>query len=328
MGERTIEIYADTRGPGVCRGKDCGRRILWAEVVRTGKKMCFNDPEEVALSTRHEPSSGRLIEALEFSHNHWASCPNANGFAQRGPAPRSSALAVLFLLLFASSALASNTLTSRPEEKRSGEIVTSPQDPWICAGTPATQDKVTYQTWIPARGVLPNIGWCQETAAADTTENIAFAINLNGVQNYPLPTSEISCAQESATDTLRMWKCTAKVPDALATLLRSTGKPTSIAILQISNAPKADLSKTQFSAGVQLTTITGCLNADGVTVSPIGTPYALRSNVMTVAQVADLRQKMMANGWRFEWQRVPVAKAGDVGFGFWYIVGDCKGGPQ
>ena len=77
---KAIEVYADTRGVSRCTGRTCGQRILWAEVVKSGKKMCFNDPEAVALKQRAEPGSNRLIESLDLDDNHWATCPDRKQF--------------------------------------------------------------------------------------------------------------------------------------------------------------------------------------------------------------------------------------------------------
>jgi hypothetical protein len=74
---RTIEVWADTRGMATCKG--CGAVITWAEIVRSGKKMCF-DGEALALQTRYDHESARMIEAIEFETNHWASCPKAKEF--------------------------------------------------------------------------------------------------------------------------------------------------------------------------------------------------------------------------------------------------------
>jgi hypothetical protein len=76
----TIEIFADTRGKARCRL--CDAPIEWAEIVKSGKKMCF-DGEIVALTTRHEDATGRLIEAVAFDTNHWATCPNADDFRRK-----------------------------------------------------------------------------------------------------------------------------------------------------------------------------------------------------------------------------------------------------
>ena len=73
----TIEIYSDSRGRAKCKG--CGASIEWGTIVKSGKKMCF-DGEIVALSTRHDPATHRLIEAVDFETNHWTSCPDRAQF--------------------------------------------------------------------------------------------------------------------------------------------------------------------------------------------------------------------------------------------------------
>ncbi len=79
----TTEIYADTRGISTCTGRTCGRSILWATVVKSGRKMCFDDLELVALSTRHEPDTRRLIETVALVRNHWATCADRAHFTRR-----------------------------------------------------------------------------------------------------------------------------------------------------------------------------------------------------------------------------------------------------
>ena len=75
----TIEIYSDTKGKARCRG--CQAPITWAEVVKSGKKMCF-DGEPVAITTRHDEGH-RLIETLDLTENHWATCPDAPAFKRK-----------------------------------------------------------------------------------------------------------------------------------------------------------------------------------------------------------------------------------------------------
>ena len=76
---KEIEVYADTKGRVRCCG--CDARITWAEIVKTSKKMCFNgDP--VALRT-HQTIDMRLIEVLDLSENHWATCPEREQFKKR-----------------------------------------------------------------------------------------------------------------------------------------------------------------------------------------------------------------------------------------------------
>lgn len=77
---KTIDIWADTRGRGVCRG--CGKAMEWAEVVASGKKMPFDAPI-VALTTLHDPTTHRVIEGVDLSTNHWGSCPAREQFRRR-----------------------------------------------------------------------------------------------------------------------------------------------------------------------------------------------------------------------------------------------------
>ena len=73
MATRTIEVFDDTLSPPrPCAGFNCRAKIVWAEVVSSGKKMCFTAPA-VPLRTRHD-ESGRLVAVMAFEDNHWASC--------------------------------------------------------------------------------------------------------------------------------------------------------------------------------------------------------------------------------------------------------------
>jgi hypothetical protein len=83
---QTIHVYADTKGPGKCRG--CGASITWAEIVKSGKRMCFNG-SPVALYTHHTTDM-RLVEAIDITENHWKSCPDADSFRRRNATPRTS----------------------------------------------------------------------------------------------------------------------------------------------------------------------------------------------------------------------------------------------
>ena len=78
---RMIAVFADTKGRAPCRG--CGASITWAEVVKSGKRMCFTGAP-VALRTEHTEDR-RLVEYLPFEDNHWAMCPNAPQFKTKGP---------------------------------------------------------------------------------------------------------------------------------------------------------------------------------------------------------------------------------------------------
>lgn len=77
---KTIEIYADTRGRATCRG--CHAPIEWAEIVATGKKMCFNG-QIVVLSSRQLVNSLRVIELVDLATNHWAACPQRDQFRRK-----------------------------------------------------------------------------------------------------------------------------------------------------------------------------------------------------------------------------------------------------
>lgn len=70
---RTIEVFSDSVGRAECRS--CRAAISWAEIVKSGKKMCF-DGEIVALRTFHNEDH-RLVLVVAFDTNHWRTCPNA-----------------------------------------------------------------------------------------------------------------------------------------------------------------------------------------------------------------------------------------------------------
>lgn len=74
---KTIQIFADTSGRAQCKG--CRAPIEWAEVVASGKRMCF-DGQIVALSTHRDPTTRRLVEVVDLATNHWASCDQRDRF--------------------------------------------------------------------------------------------------------------------------------------------------------------------------------------------------------------------------------------------------------
>lgn len=76
---RWMEVWVDTMGYAKCRGPKCGEQILWAELVLTGRKMCF-DGRAVALRTRTDEATGREIAAFDFTDNHWRACADAERF--------------------------------------------------------------------------------------------------------------------------------------------------------------------------------------------------------------------------------------------------------
>ena len=77
---KTIQIFADSRGRGVCRG--CGAPIEWAVVVASGKKMPFDVPI-VEVSGHRDPDTGRDVHVVSLEGNHWASCPQRAQFTRK-----------------------------------------------------------------------------------------------------------------------------------------------------------------------------------------------------------------------------------------------------
>lgn len=80
---KTIQIYADTRGLADCKATTCRARIEWAEIVASGKRMCFNAPIAV-LSEHTDPVSRRRVQVVDLATNHWAACPAREQFARKG----------------------------------------------------------------------------------------------------------------------------------------------------------------------------------------------------------------------------------------------------
>lgn len=78
--QRTILVWHDTRGRARCKG--CDARIEWAEVVGSGKRMCF-DSDIVVLQTYVDQRSGRTIDVADLSRNHWATCVARDQFKRR-----------------------------------------------------------------------------------------------------------------------------------------------------------------------------------------------------------------------------------------------------
>jgi hypothetical protein len=78
--ERTIDVWDDTLSvERPCSGETCDQKIVWAQVVKSGKKMCFNAPA-VPLRTKTDEQTGRLIAEMDFEENHWGSCPDRERF--------------------------------------------------------------------------------------------------------------------------------------------------------------------------------------------------------------------------------------------------------
>jgi hypothetical protein len=78
---KTIDVYADTEGFALCNGPTCGQRILWAEVVASGKRMCFTaQAAPPRIVNWHRDDNGRAIHTYDLADNHWGPCPDAKGF--------------------------------------------------------------------------------------------------------------------------------------------------------------------------------------------------------------------------------------------------------
>lgn len=86
---RTIEIWADSRSVTTCRGERCGRAIEWARVVASGARMCFDAPIEVIERKTVYPAPGAkgvIVEVVDLTRNHWATCIDKAAFQRRRPA--------------------------------------------------------------------------------------------------------------------------------------------------------------------------------------------------------------------------------------------------
>jgi hypothetical protein len=78
--EQTIEVWDDSlSSERPCNGATCREKLVWAEVVKSGRKMCFTAPA-VPLRTRTDEQTGRLIAVMSFGDNHWSTCPDSKGF--------------------------------------------------------------------------------------------------------------------------------------------------------------------------------------------------------------------------------------------------------
>jgi len=78
---QTVEVWADTKGYGTCRGPNCRARLTWYETT-SGKKMPFTG-EPVPLQTRQDPGSWRQVAVLDLADSHWSSCPDWMAFKSR-----------------------------------------------------------------------------------------------------------------------------------------------------------------------------------------------------------------------------------------------------
>jgi hypothetical protein len=82
MITKTIEIYQASRGRTTCRGASCGAPIEWAEVVNSGKRLCFDAP--ITPLRTFPDERGRLVDVVDLSRSHWATCPDTKSFRRKG----------------------------------------------------------------------------------------------------------------------------------------------------------------------------------------------------------------------------------------------------
>ncbi len=75
-----VTVWARPRRQATCRG--CGAPISFRQVVASGKWLPF-DGDPVALRTRQDVETGRLVEDLDASDVHFRSCPNSADFRRR-----------------------------------------------------------------------------------------------------------------------------------------------------------------------------------------------------------------------------------------------------
>lgn len=83
--QRTTKIWSDTITPGVCRSRRCCRRIYFAEVVKSGRMMPF-DQKPVALAVQPEIGTNREQWTVDLAGSHFATCVAAPVFRGGGRA--------------------------------------------------------------------------------------------------------------------------------------------------------------------------------------------------------------------------------------------------
>lgn len=78
--EQTIEVWDDSfSNERPCNGATCTDKLQWAEIVKSGKRMCFTAPA-VPLRTKTDEQTGKLIAVMAFNDNHWRTCADAKNF--------------------------------------------------------------------------------------------------------------------------------------------------------------------------------------------------------------------------------------------------------
>ena len=78
MTDRRAWVWKKSINASTCRNPDCRRRIWWAELVTSRKRMCF-DEEPVALAERTD-GDGLTQVLVSLDQVHWATCPGAASF--------------------------------------------------------------------------------------------------------------------------------------------------------------------------------------------------------------------------------------------------------
>jgi hypothetical protein len=79
-GLGTIEVFAATVERAQCRG--CKAAIVWATIVSSGRRMCFNSLRVVETKLERV-APFRVIKVVDLTLNHWATCPDADTFRRR-----------------------------------------------------------------------------------------------------------------------------------------------------------------------------------------------------------------------------------------------------
>lgn len=74
---KTVDVWADSRGWGKCRG--CDAPILWTTTFVNGKKLPFDAPG-VPLRSFTDEATRKVVEVHDLATTHWATCPKRDTF--------------------------------------------------------------------------------------------------------------------------------------------------------------------------------------------------------------------------------------------------------
>lgn len=85
MGDepKRARVWIDSVSGSVpCRS--CHAPIIWAELCKSGRRMCLDKLE--VLNQGIDDESGRAYQTISLHHTHWATCPQAKQWkgGQRG----------------------------------------------------------------------------------------------------------------------------------------------------------------------------------------------------------------------------------------------------